>query len=132
MDKQEATGVVLQDGKERFFEIPSEMDFFNPKGGSRSKTKWGPQEVVHDSKYLEREKHQFKKYVDKIAEAIKDTDQLAIFGPGEAPEKLVSVLKGNYPDLADKITITEKADSMTENQFKALVKETFGIDARYS
>lgn len=132
LDKQEAIGVVLQDGKEGFFEIPSEMDFFNPRGGSRSKTKWGPQEVVHDSKYLEREKHQFKKYVDKIVEAIKDTDQLAIFGPSEAPEKLVSALEENYPDLAVKITTTEKVDSMTQNQFKALVKETFGIDARYS
>ena len=41
LDKQEANGVVLNNGKESLFNIPSELDFFNPKGGARSKTKWG-------------------------------------------------------------------------------------------
>ncbi|WP_318345592.1 hypothetical protein [Flagellimonas baculiformis] len=131
LDKQEATGVVLQNGKESFFSIPSELDFYNPKGGSRSKTRWGPQEVVHDSKYLEREKHQLKKYFEEIAQALEDADQLAIFGPAETPEKFVGSLEENHPGLAEKIKVKEKADSMTDNQLKALVKKSFGIDDRY-
>jgi len=131
LDKQEANGVVLQNGKESLFNIPSELDFFNPKGGSRSKTKWGPQDVVQDSKYLEREKHQLKDYFKKIAEQIFDADQITIFGPAEAPEKFVDALKKDYPQLAAKVKTAKTADSMTQNQFKALVKRSFGIDDRY-
>jgi hypothetical protein len=131
LDKQEALVVVLHEGKEKMERIPSELEFFNPKGGSRSKTRWGPQQVVHDSKYLEREKHQLKRYFDKLAEAVQDAEQLAIFGPAEAPEKFMAELEENYPDLAKKVISVEKADSQTDNQIKVLVKEAFGIDARY-
>ena len=131
LDKQEANGVILNNGKESLFNIPSELDFFNPKGGARSKTKWGPQDVVQDSKYLEREKHQLKNYFDKIAGQISDADQITIFGPAEAPEKFVDALKERHPELAAKVKTTETADSMTKNQFKALVKQSFGMDDRY-
>merc|ERR1712000_748685 len=76
MDKQEAKGVVLNNDKESFFNISSELDFFNAKGGARSKTKWGPQDVVQDRKYLEREKHQLKKYFEEIAEQVSDADEI--------------------------------------------------------
>jgi len=128
MDKQEAFGVVFESGRESDFRIPSEMDFFNPKGGARSKTKWGPQDVVQDSKYLETEKHQMKRYFQKIVDAIQDVDQLALYGPAEASEKFVKELKENHPQLADKVRTQEKADSMTDNQFKAMVKHFFKID----
>jgi stalled ribosome rescue protein Dom34 len=87
--------------------------------------------VVHDSKYLEREKHQLKRYFDKLAEAVEDADQLALFGPAETPEKFRAELDENYPELAAKVIAVEKADSQTDNQIKVLVKEAFGIDARY-
>ncbi|MER3375008.1 MAG: hypothetical protein RIM83_10270 [Allomuricauda sp.] len=128
MDKLEAKGVVFEDGKESGFHIPSEMDFFNPRGGARSKTKWGPQDVVQDSKYLETEKHQMKRYFQKIVDAVQDVDQLALYGPAEASEKFVKELRENHPQLADKVKIKEKADSMTDNQFKAMAKRFFKID----
>lgn len=131
LDKQEALVVVLQGGAEKLERIPSDLEFFNPKGGSRSKTTWGPQQVVHDSKYLEREKHQLKRYFDKLAKAVEEAEQLAIFGPAETPEKFMAELEENYPGLASKVITVEKADSQTDNQIKVLVKEAFGIDARY-
>lgn len=131
LDKQEAKVIVLNKGKEKTFEVPSELDFFNPKGGARSKTKWGPQDVVQDSKYLEREKHQLKRYFDTLAKKVSDADELAIFGPAETPDKFTDALKTRHSALASKIKLTETVDSMTDNQFKALVKRTFGIDDRY-
>lgn len=131
LDKLEANGVIIEKGKESFFHIASEIEFFNPKGGSRSKTKWGPQDVVQDSKYLEREKHQFKKYFKKIAKALENADQINIFGPAEAPEKLMAELENNYPEIANRVLTVQKADSITQNQFKALVKQSFGIDDRF-
>ncbi len=38
------------------------------------------QDVVQDSKYLEREKHQTKRYFNKLAEEVNSADSLAIFG----------------------------------------------------
>ncbi|WP_228238510.1 hypothetical protein [Allomuricauda sp. M10] len=131
LDKKEALGVVLEDGGESVFNVESELEFFNPKGGSRSKANWGPQDVVQDSKYLEREKHQLKRYFENITLELHDVDELAIFGPAEAPEKFLDELEERYPALAQKIIASEKADSMTQNQFTALVKQTFGMDDRY-
>ncbi|SDQ98220.1 hypothetical protein [Flagellimonas zhangzhouensis] len=131
LDKLEANGVILEKDMESFFHIASEIEFFNPKGGSRSKTKWGPQDVVQDSKYLEREKHQFRKYFEKIAKALENADQINIFGPAEAPEKLMAELENNYPEIANRVLTVQKADSITQNQFKALVKQSFGIDDRF-
>ncbi|WP_350285330.1 hypothetical protein [uncultured Croceitalea sp.] len=127
MDKQQADLVIFKNGTERSFSITSELEFFNPKGGSRSKTKWGPQDVVQDSKYLEREKHQLKRYFENIATKVKDADMIALFGPAEAADKFSRFLNENYSKVADKVKFTEKADSMTENQFKALVRSTFKI-----
>ncbi|WP_285656011.1 hypothetical protein [Allomuricauda sp. NBRC 101325] len=131
LDKLEANGIVLEQGKEKKFHILSEIEFFNPKGGSRSKTKWGPQDVVQDSKYLEREKHQLKKYFDRIAKALENADQINIFGPAEAPEKLMAELEENYPKIGNRVLTVQKADSISQNRFKALVKQSFGIDDRF-
>ncbi|MEZ4811624.1 MAG: hypothetical protein R2819_14790 [Allomuricauda sp.] len=131
LDKQEALGVVFENGRESNFSIPSEVDFFHPRGGSRSKTRWGPQDVVQDSKYLETEKHQLKRYFAKIVEALDEVDELAIYGPAEAPDKFLKELEENHPQLASKIRTKEKADSMTHNQFRALVRNFYGIEEHF-
>ncbi|NAY92423.1 hypothetical protein GTQ34_10875 [Muricauda sp. JGD-17] len=131
LDKREALGLILENNKEREFSISSELDFFNPKGGSRSKTRWGPQDVVQDSKYLETEKHQLKRYFDNIVDTLGDVDELAIFGPAEAPDKFIKALEEDYPTLAAKVQTKQKVDSMTKNQFKALVKEFFKFGNQY-
>lgn len=131
LDKQEAIGVVLENKEEKNFSIQSELDFFNPKGGSRSKTRWGPQDVVQDSKYLETEKHQLRRYFDSIVDALGELDELAIFGPAEAPDKFLKTLEENYPQLASKVKKKEKTDSMTHNQFRALVREFYKFGDQY-
>ncbi len=131
LDKQEAIGIVLENNKVTEFLVESELDFFNPKGGSRSKTRWGPQDVVQDSKYLETEKHQLRRYFSSIVDTLGEVDELAIFGPAEAPEKFMKALEDNYPQLANRVKTQEKADSMTKNQFAAMVKEFFKFGDQY-
>ncbi|PWL37658.1 hypothetical protein DKG77_15275 [Flagellimonas aquimarina] len=127
LDKQKADYVLFENGEEKFFTIPSNMEFFNPKGGSRSKTRWGPQDVVQDSKYLEREKHQLKRYFENLATSVKNADQLAIFGPAETADRFMGYLEKDHQTLAVKVKVVDKADSMTENQFKALARSAFDI-----
>ncbi|MBL7473010.1 hypothetical protein [Robertkochia sediminum] len=125
MDKEKALIIETDASGERMNVLESEIEAFNPTGGSRSKTKWGPQDVVQDSKYTEREKHQMKRYFDNLAEALKEAEQLVIFGPADTNAKFNSYLKDHKKDLADKVKGVEKADSMTDNQVKALVRDFY-------
>ena len=89
IDKREAKMVFLSsEGVEDFRTIISEIEEFNPIGGSGSPAKGGPQDVVQDSKYTEREKHQFKRFFARLAEEVADLDLLVVFGPGQTGRKL--------------------------------------------
>ena len=129
LDKEKAHIVRRTGDREEFETLLSNLDFFKPSGGSRTRSaKWGPQDVVQDSKYLEKEKHQLKRYFDKLANAIADADAIALFGPGDTNEKFKKELMGNHKTLAAKLTGVTKADSMTENQVKALVRDYFKMN----
>ena len=128
IDKEKAHVVSLENNKENLITLQSEIENYHPVGGSGSKgskNRWGPQDVVQDSKFLEREKHQLKNYFKKIAEVISDADAIAIFGPSNTNLKFKKTLSVDYKHLANKIKAVEKADSMTNNQLKALVKKFF-------
>ncbi len=125
LDKEKAHVVTLHHGDETFETIQSELEFFNPKGGSRSKTRWGPQEVVQDSRYLEREKQQLQRYFDRIISIVGKADELGIFGPAETGKKLEKFIEEKHPLLTQKVKTVKKADSMTDNQIKALVRDFF-------
>ena len=125
LDKEKALIVTLENGEENVVTIPSNIEHFHVQGGSGTRFKGGPQDVVQDSKYLEKEKHQFKAYFKNIVSEIKEADAIAIFGPAQTNEKFEKELIENYNDLKTKIKGVEKADSMTDNQVKALVRDFF-------
>lgn len=125
LDKEKALITTLKNDDEYFEIIFSELDFYNPKGGSGTKLKGGPQDVVQDSRYLEREKQQLKKYFHSIAKKVADASILVLFGPAQTNEKLKKELEISYPKLAAKIKTVIKADSMTDNQVKALVRDFY-------
>lgn len=127
LDKEKAHLFTLHQGKESFITIQSDVEFYHPRGGSRSKSKWGPQDVVQDSKYTEREKHQLKSFFGDIAKAIKAPRSIAIFGPGTTYSQFFKWLEENHRNLAQKVGPVQKTDSMTDNQFKALVRDVFGM-----
>lgn len=129
LDKRVAKIVWLIDGNIDMETIHSAVEEFNPVGGSRSRQKYGPQDVVQDSKYTEREKHQFKQYFDEIAGKVKEANALMVFGPARTPDKLVEEWEKSHPALRKKVLGIEKADSMTDNQVKARVREFFEVKA---
>ncbi|NHF57726.1 hypothetical protein FK220_000130 [Flavobacteriaceae bacterium TP-CH-4] len=126
MDQEKAHIVELMEEREKMQTLFSEMEFFNPKGGSGTRFKGGPQDVVQDSRYLEREKHQLAAYFEKIVNEIKDAENIALFGPAETAEKFRKELNDKYQSLGAKVRTVTKADSMTDNQIKALVRDFFG------
>ena len=86
--------------------------------------------MVQDSKYLEREKHQLKLFFKELATTINDADVIVIFGPGDTNAKFFRELNENYKTLALKVKSVKKADSMTENQLKAMVADFFDRTSR--
>lgn len=127
LDKKKAFIVNLENGREDFITIKSNVEDYHISGGSGSRFKGGPQDVVQDSKYLEREKHQLKNYFKELATKINDADEIAIFGPAGTNEKFNKELSKKYKEVAKKVKKVKKADSMTSNQVVALVKKHFKI-----
>jgi stalled ribosome rescue protein Dom34 len=125
IDKNEAVIVSLEKGKEATVIIPSNIEHFNVRGGSGTRLKGGPQDVVQDSKYLEREKHQFRNYFSEVVSHIADANAIAIFGPAGTNDKLKKELEQSYKEVNQKVVAVIKADSMTENQIRALIRDYF-------
>lgn len=125
LDKNEAIIVTIENENEHLEKIPSNIEHFHIGGGSGTKFKGGPQDVVQDSKYLDREKHQLRAYFKDIVSRIKDTDALVLFGPADTNTKFYNELQLNYKSLGKKTKDVQKADSMTDNQVKAWVRDFY-------
>jgi hypothetical protein len=125
IDKEKAHIVTLENKNEELHSIFSGVENFHPGGGSGTKGKGGPQDVVQDSKYLEREKHQLKAYFKKISEKLKDASEIVILGPGEVCKKLNNELKDNYSNIGANIVDIKTTDKMTDNQLKAWLRDFY-------
>lgn len=84
------------------------------------------QQIVYkdESHSLNKEKGQLTAYFRKLGDLILENDEVVLFGPTEAKNELLNVLKENH--LFDKIKIeVESADKMTDIQMTDFVKEHF-------
>ncbi len=126
LDKKMAY-IISMDGKEiqPVKTVFSKIEDYHVRGGSGTRFKGGPQDVVQDSKYLEREKHQFKIYFKSIARHLVDTDEIVLFGPAEARQKLFKEWQDSDRKLHSRVREVVRADSMTKNQMKAFVRKYF-------
>ena len=127
LDKKKALIVNLErEGKkENLITVKSNVEDFRISGGSGSKMKGGPQDVVQDSKYLERKKHQLQNYFKELASYLGDSDEIVLFGPAGTNEKFYRTLQKKYKEISNTVTGVKKSDSMTSNQIVALVKKYF-------
>ena len=128
IDKREAKIVSIEAGGERLDTIVSDIEDFKPSGGSGTRLKGGPQDVVQDSKYLEREKHQMTKFFRNIVLCAEGADAVVIFGPSQTGEKLYKELWEKHSLFHPKIIAMEKVDSMTDNQIMAWVRNYYISD----
>ncbi|WP_109299397.1 hypothetical protein [Aquimarina sp. AU474] len=125
MDREKAHIIDIQENKEIFLTINSKVENYRIHGGSGTKLKGGPQDVVQDSKYLEREKHQFKAYFKEIIPHVQNADRIVIYGPAEAGEKFNKELKENYKTISEKVKEVLKVGHMTKNQTIALIRDYY-------
>jgi hypothetical protein len=125
MDMRNAYILTIEGQNEKLKKVDSNIETFHVHGGSGTRFKGGPQDVVQDSRYLEREKHQFNEYSKEIVKELSNGDSIVIFGPAEAGLRFNRTLLKNYRHIAKKVTKVLKVDSMTENQMMALIRDYY-------
>ncbi len=125
LDKKKALIVNLYETKERLITVKSNVEDYHISGGSGTKFKGGPQDVVQDSRYMEREKHQLQNYFKELASYLNDSDEIVLFGPAGTNEKFYKTLQKKYRPISNKVSAVKKSDSMTSNQIVALVKKYY-------
>ena len=109
--------------------IDSNVGASKPRGGSRPKMKYGPVDTVSEKHFLERRKQEEKAYYENLMTAVKDANELYLFGPAEAKDGLLKAIKANN-NFKPAFKSIETADSMTENQKVAKVRAFFaGVNA---
>ncbi len=125
IDKKNAFLIFLKDDTVVLKQINSEIESYHPHGGSGPKVKGGAQDVVQDDNYLEREKHQLKTYFKEVVQLLSESQNIIIYGPSLIPKKFKKELETRYPSIHNNVLDVITADSMTENQRIALIKNYF-------
>ena len=79
---------------------------------------------AHFTLLRNKEQHEEAEYYKEVGEAIRNYDNVLLFGPTEAKAELFNILRADH--LFEKIKIEMKTtDKMTENQKHAFVREYF-------
>jgi hypothetical protein len=95
-------------------------------GGARSKTTWGPQDVVSDGPRDRKYRNELTRYYDRVVRELGDAESILILGPGEAKGELRAAIEGSGK-LASRIAAVEPADKMTDCQITARVRSFFKV-----
>ena len=103
--------------------IDSEVEPFHLHGGSGSSTPYGPQDTVSEKTLQRRKAQQLHRYFQHVIRMIKPVNRLLITGPAEARIGLEKEIGKSTLKLG--MLINTPSDSMTENQFRAMVLNHF-------
>jgi len=124
LDFEKADIFVIENASVKKMEIVSEIETFHPSGGYGASIPYGTQNAMSESKFLERRKHQSKKYFHKIISKIQSGRAIMLFGPGAAKQELAKEIQ-KTAHLKDKLYSIITSDKMTINQKAAIVKRYY-------
>ena len=124
IDHRQAVVVFSADGDEEVKRIKSNMErHTRPSGGSRSRTPYGPQDVLAEDNRERRFAARLGKYYDQVISSVRDAQSILIFGPGEAKIELKKRMARR--GMGTRIIATETADKMTGPQIAERVRRFF-------
>lgn len=82
--------------------------------------------LTNQKVFEERRRNEMKAFCRQVLDAVKEADELAIFGPADGKKDLKKEID-EHKVLKGKLTTMETADKMTENQLKAYVRKLFSL-----
>lgn len=105
--------------------LMSEVEHHAVKGGTRSKTPWGPQYSPKDRRTLEQDKRSEQQYFEKIISLIDpETESIVISGPAEAKTGLKKAVEG-LNHYKPQLLAVLPSDYMTTNEIRAWMIDFF-------
>ncbi|HNW33397.1 MAG TPA: hypothetical protein PKM25_00555 [Candidatus Ozemobacteraceae bacterium] len=121
VDRRKAVIVTIAQDEEVMQVVYSMIETHGrPSGGSRSRTLYGPQEVLADDSLQRQSSMHLKKYYNDIASYMKNADYIMLMGPGEARDELRKNLDRRM--MREKILAVEPAEKMTDREVAARVR----------
>jgi len=124
IDHRKAIVVVVTDkGEERGLVISAVEKQARRSSSSRHSGPFEPQQVAADDSRQRAFTGHLNIYYDAIIAAIRDSESILIFGPGEAKGELKKRL--GKVDLGGRIVSVETVDKMTDRQIAAKVRLHF-------
>jgi hypothetical protein len=125
IDHKEAILVSIENGQTLVQRVASGAESHHkPSGGWKSGGTSVAQSVSNEHVDEERRRHQYHAFYQKVIVLLGDSDNVALFGPGEAKIELAKEIE-KVADLHRKEVTVETCDRVTENQFIAKVKTFF-------
>ena len=93
-------------------------------GEGKEYGRFGDQYTTMENKQENKKMHEIADYLEEVIEKVKSADEIVVFGPAQMKIELEKQIKENQP-LAKKLLEVVSADSMTENQIIAWVKDYY-------
>lgn len=93
-------------------------------GGSRSATRYEPQEQVGESRVDRKFQQHLEKYYDQVAKTLQDARSVLILGPGQAKDEFKKHLQQSKKKPQPTIAV-ETTDKMTDAQVIQRVKKHY-------
>jgi len=125
LDKEKAYIINLSEVKHTFKTIESDLSVKERfEGEGKEYGKFGGQFLSMENKKNNRIKKQSVEYLKRIIWEINNSDKVVLFGPAEMKTDLEKMIIKDH-NLKDKLVAVQTADSMTENQLVAWVKEFY-------
>jgi stalled ribosome rescue protein Dom34 len=122
IDRKQA--FIVREGAEKPEVIVSKVEpRIRYSGGTRIGGQYN-QRVDSELRYNDRFQHQLREYYQSVIAAIRDAENILIFGPGEAKLELEREIQ-KFKPLAKKLLKVETADKMTEKQIVAYVRDFY-------
>ncbi len=125
LDKEKAYIISLHEKNYGLKKIASEIETRERvPGEGKQFGRFGDQQLNPEKTKERRLKEQTTAYLKTLEKEVNATDEIVLFGPAEMKTELDKHLRKKN-DLAQKIKAVKAADSMTENQMAAWVREFF-------
>lgn len=94
------------------------------EGEGKDFSRFGDQYIDHERSREARREQQIRQYARAVAAHLSGAEQIVIFGPAQMKDWLRKTIL-EQPILASRLKAVESADSMTESQMVAWVRDYF-------
>jgi hypothetical protein len=129
IDGTKAIIISLKAGKEVVNEIESDIEdsVHHTHEGDKGSF-MGSRHINNEKKISARKKQEVDRYVNSVIDAVKNTDELYVFGPAGLKTKLKNKI-AEHAAMSAKLKAVETSKPMTLNQCIAKVKQFYKIKA---